>query len=345
MILLGICVVALLVGLLRVATQRTPLPTGSSYSTQPNGAQALYSWLEEVGGSPSRLQDLAVHEDQAPATLLVLQPENTLDSKGSSEFDVVVQHGGTVVLAGDSLGWLLYARDLGVTVEPIRAGEVGVTSPDGTLRLLALPRYRVRDDGGTPLLITPSGDWVAMRMPYKQGSLLVLATAEPLLNESLRNESVARFVYREIVLPSATGAVAFDEAHHSFAPPNTTGASATLSSLLFNTSPGRAIVYVAVLAFAFVVLSGRRLGPALPARTATETRRTMFEHVQMLANLYRRAGQLSVVRTTFVHHYARLLARSAGSPRRAEALAQALARIENARTEDELISAVASGGA
>ena len=40
MVLLGICVVALLIGTLRVVTQRTPLPTGSSYSAQPDGAQA-----------------------------------------------------------------------------------------------------------------------------------------------------------------------------------------------------------------------------------------------------------------------------------------------------------------
>jgi hypothetical protein len=68
----------------------------------------------------------------------------------------------------------------------------------------------------------------------------------------------------------------------------------------------------------------------------------MLEHVQMLANLYRRAGQFSVVRETFSRHYARTLARDAGPPRRAAAVAEALARIEHARTESDLISAVAS---
>ena len=56
MVLLGICVIALLIGVLRLATQRTPLPTGSSYSADPNGAQGLYAWIEAVGGSPGRLQ-------------------------------------------------------------------------------------------------------------------------------------------------------------------------------------------------------------------------------------------------------------------------------------------------
>ena len=43
MVLLGICVAALLIGALRLATERTPLPAGSSYSAQPDGALALYT--------------------------------------------------------------------------------------------------------------------------------------------------------------------------------------------------------------------------------------------------------------------------------------------------------------
>jgi hypothetical protein len=67
----------------------------------------------------------------------------------------------------------------------------------------------------------------------------------------------------------------------------------------------------------------------------------MYEHVQMLANLYRRAGQLAAARAAFARHYARVLTRaSSGSPRRTAALAEALRRIEAARSESELIEAV-----
>ena len=69
----------------------------------------------------------------------------------------------------------------------------------------------------------------------------------------------------------------------------------------------------------------------------------MYEHVQMLANLYRRAGQFSTVRAAFGRHVSRELARGGGaSPKRAAMLAEALARIETARTEADLIAAVAS---
>jgi hypothetical protein len=339
MVLLGICVIALLIGVLRLATQRTPLPTGSSYSAEPNGAQGLYAWIEAVGGRPGRLQEPVVRENQAPAALVVLQPESPFTQTARDAFDAVPKHGGTLIVAGESLPWLLYARDLGVIVEPIRGGASSASTPDGSLQLPIVSRYRVRADNATPLLIDPNGDWVALRMPYKQGSLIVLATPEPLLNTGLRDEQTARFVYRELLSGATT--IAFDEAHHSFTPPDTAGVPQTLNQLIFSTAAGRAVVYTAALVFVYLLLSGRRLGPAVQARPPTETRRTMYEHVQMLANLYRRAGQFLTVRDAFARHYGRLLARGTRSPKQAGALAAALARIETAHSESDLIAAVA----
>jgi hypothetical protein len=61
----------------------------------------------------------------------------------------------------------------------------------------------------------------------------------------------------------------------------------------------------------------------------------------MLANLYRRAGQFNALRSAFARHYARRLAHSgAGSPQRVADLTRALARIEAARSEADLIEAV-----
>jgi hypothetical protein len=339
MILLGICIFALLIGGLRLATEQTPLPTGSSYSPQPDGARALYTWAEAVGSSPWRLQDAQLRNDRLPATLVVLQPEAVVDQTARDAFEAVPRSGGTLIVAGDSVAWLLYARNLGLTVEPIRTGAV--TASDGRLTVPFRARFRLRSDGATPLLATPDGDVVAVRLPYQQGSAIVLASADPLTNAGLRNEPTARFVYREILSPAIGQTLAFDELHHSFAP--VTAGPATVNQLLFGTSPGRAMIYAAVLTFLYLLLSGRRLGPALAARPPTETRRTMYEHVQMLANLYRRARQLPVVRAMFSRHYTRLLSRGgAGSPKRSASLAEAIARIEVARTEAELIAAVAA---
>jgi hypothetical protein len=345
MVLLGICVITLLIGTLRVATEPTPLPTGSSYSTQHDGAQALYVWAETLGTSAVRLQDQPLPEGQASATLLVLQPETTLGSRARDAFDAVPDQGGTLVVAGDSLPWLLYARNLGVTVEPIRNGAASASTPDGGLVLSIVSRYRVRADGAVPLLVTPNGDWVALRMPYKEGSLIVIGTPQPLTNAALGDPPTARFVFREVMSGAIGHAFIVDEAHHSFTPRGA-GAPATVNQLMFETSAGRAVIFAAVLTFMYVLLSGRRLGPALRSRPATETRRTMYEHVQMLANLYRRAGQFGVVQTAFSRHFSRLIARGAtGSTKRTAVLAAALGRVESARTESELVAAVASAQA
>jgi hypothetical protein len=343
MILLGICVAAMLIGGLRLLTDRTTLPTASSYSAQPDGARGLYEWAAALGGNPSRLQDAVLGQVAPTTTLLVLQPELPIDDTVRRAFDALPNQGGTLVVAGDSLPWVLYARSLGITVEPIRDAASTAHTPDTALLVSATFRYRIRANGATPLLVLPSGDWVGLRMPRGAGSLVVLASPGPLTNAGLAADQTARFVHR-VLLPSAASnaAFVFDEAHHSFAPVTTDG-PVTLDRLLLSTAPGRAVIYAAGLIFVFLLLSGRRLGPALPARSPLETRRTMYEHVQMLANLYRRAGQLPVVRAAFARQVARELARGAGgSPRRAAALAESLARIEQARTETELITAVAA---
>jgi hypothetical protein len=275
-------------------------------------------------------------------TLLVLQPDSAIDGAARAAFDAIPKQQGTLVVAGDSLSWVLYVRSLGVAVEPIRPASIDVATPDGALAFATVARYRLRDAAAEPLLITADGAWLALRKPYQGGELIVIATPEPLLNAGLRDDGAARFVLREILSPDVNHqAVAFDEVHHGFIPIADPGASVTLTDVLFHTAPGQAIVYAAVLLFVYLLLSGRRLGPAVTARAPHETRRTMFEHIQMMANLYRRAGHLDAVRDAFTRHYARLLARVGnGSPGRATALTRALEKIETARSEADLIEAV-----
>src|SRR5207302_4141185 len=124
----------------------------------------------------------------------------------------------------------------GVAVEPIRTRDLTAYTPDQALSVSVTARYRLRADGATPLLVAPNGDWVALRMPYRQGSLVVLATPQPLANSGLdaTDGQTARFVFREILPQAAAGgSVAFDEVHHSFAPP--TAAPTTMNQLLFKT--------------------------------------------------------------------------------------------------------------
>jgi ABC-type phosphate transport system auxiliary subunit len=98
------------------------------------------------------------------------------------------------------------------------------------------------------------------------------------------------------------------------------------------------------------------------AVSADVAERTMYEHVQMLANLYRRAGQVEAARAALIRHYTHRLAQArhpqmvAGSlsdrqqshpgvhqqqvVRTDQRIDELLARLRSAQTESELIAAV-----
>jgi hypothetical protein len=335
MVLLGICVVALLIGALRLATQTREEPPGSSFSSGPTGAMALYAWLGDTGAQTQRMNTRAIAPDVD--AVMLIQPAALLDTASKQALDDLAERGGTLVLAGDSLPWLLSARALGVTVQPAELTTRALT-PDGQ----SLPigsRFRVHADGAQPLLLTDDGQWLGLEMPYREGRLIVIGSAIPFTNAGLRDDATARFAYRDIVSPLASQTVAFDE--YQRAPGVASPGPTTVDQLLFQTPTGLAIVYAGLLTFAFLLLAGRRFGPALAVRSAAESQRTMYEHVQMLADLYRRAGQLGVVRGAFSRHYGRLLSRGGVNPEHQADFAEALGRVDSARTESELTAAVA----
>jgi len=334
LILLAVVVLALLVSWLQLARDSSRLPAGSSYSYQADGTAGLFEWFDAVHGvQPQRLSATPWPADQQPSTVLVVQPELPIDERATDAFEEVLRAGGTVVLVGDSPLLQLYARELGIAFEPVQ----GISSvvADG-VSLPVRSRYRLRPIG-TPLLTTPNGDVVALRRTYGGGTVVVIATPEPVSNAGLRSEPVARFVYRTIVAPATS--VGFDEAHHTYQPA-AAQTPATVDGLLYGTAPGRALLYAAALTFLFLLLAGRRLGPPIAERSAHETRRTMYEHVQMLAGLYRRAARLAPIRAAFERHYQRRAARTVLPPERTAQLDQAILRVRDARSEPELIAAV-----
>jgi Domain of unknown function (DUF4350) len=336
LILLMLCVGALLASWLQLTRDSARRPLGSSYSYQADGAAALFLWSEALGGSPRRLSDSTWPSDQVPRTLIVLQPETPLVRADRDAFDEVARNGGTLVLAGDSAALQLYARELGVAFEPTRITSSAVAQGDA---LAVHSRYRLRTGDGSALMSAPNGDVLALRRPYLGGALIVVASPEPFTNSALRDQDMARFVFRNVL--AGAHATAFDEVHHSYAPPSA-AEPATLQDLLFDTPPGRAVLYAAALTFGFLLLAGRRLGPPLAERSPTEMRRTMYEHVHMLASLYRRAGQFATLRGAFVRHYQRRAASTVLAPERASLLDAALRRVHHARSETELIAAVSA---
>lgn len=362
-LLVLVCAAALFAAWLGRRPDETPMPAGSSYSAEPAGTKALYLWAEAAGARAER--DLAVTPGASPDVIVVAEPELPFSPVEREVYAVIADSGGTVVIAGDTFPARSLARALDVTIEPTPIATTAGVPGTGTI-LATQARARVRADSATPLLLAANGDWLALSKPRQQGRVVVFATSFPLSNEGLRDPENARLVYRSVLAPAAGNGFAIDEVHHSHAAAVVEQAPG-FDQVLFATAPGRAVVYAACLAFLYLLLAGRRLGPPLPYAAADRASRTMFEHVETLASLYRRGRQLPFLRDQYLQRYGRQLRRAlhVDSPttadpaparqqlqlqldlqerglsgERADRLARAMGSVASARTESELLAAV-----
>ena len=82
--------------------------------------------------------------------------------------------------------------------------------------------------------------------------------------------------------------VAFDEYHHGIHP------TTDVLVLLTRTWPGRALMFVAIAFFLYLVASGRRLGPSIPLDPRPP--RSSLEYIRGFAGLLRRSGKDEIAR-------------------------------------------------
>src|SRR5687767_2546122 len=98
----------------RYRGERPELPVGSSHSNQPDGARALFLWLEAAGARTARLEGSQTIVQARPDVLFVIQPSFTITPISRVAFDDVADRGGTLILAGYTPTLLEYAAQLGV---------------------------------------------------------------------------------------------------------------------------------------------------------------------------------------------------------------------------------------
>ncbi|HEV2126637.1 MAG TPA: DUF4350 domain-containing protein [Chloroflexota bacterium] len=353
------------------------LPYGSSRSSSATGTRALFLWYEALGARAQRLDTLPPQIVMPPGRtdmLFVVQPLLPILPPSRPQFEQVLDRGGTLVLAGTTLSLEAIAPTSDVRLSLSETLHHSATTPDGSLRVPVDTRMQVELDQNLmsraqPLLVTSNGALIAARLPHRGGSLIVSSSARPFTNQGLRDADTARFIYREFVAPLPEGAVvAFEE---SLRPTQSvTDENASLGGRVLDwvlsTSLGAAAAYAGVLVFIYLLLSGRHLGPPLRPVEAGGSSRTMYEHVQALAGLYRRSGQLAHVRAQYEQHYRRLIARAYGAdavppegfpiatsnliphgvpPQLAEQLSQAIERIDRARSERQLAEAITAAEA
>jgi hypothetical protein len=107
-----------------------------------------------------------------------------------------------------------------------------------------------------------------------------------------------------VALTQGAARVGFDEYHHGARP------APDFAALLERTWLGRSLLAGFALAFAYLVLTGRRLGPPLPLDPRPP--RSSLEYIRSFAGLARRSGHGEIARRRLRDDLSRELAKRAG---------------------------------
>jgi len=340
--LLYLLAAALFVATLAVTaiTSRTD-ETGLSRSASvldegPGGAAVLRRWLEAVG-VPTRVieGDRFAPDIGRERVLFLLGASEPLTPADVSAIRGFTSAGGTVVVAteaGIAESLLLQAHGVRLTGFA-SAGDLEIVGPATSsvgARRISLDRGRELDLGPRGLPVARSARApVAGVIGDGAGRVYVVGSVAPFLSGQIGDADNGRFV---LALADAAvrsgGAVAFDEYHHGAHP------APDVLAIITRTWPGRTLLIGGALVFAYVALTGRRLGPPLPIEH--RPRRSSLDHVRAFAGLVRRSGHGEIARERLRGELRNGIARSLGMDPRAplDRLLSSLAQISPERAAE-----------
>jgi hypothetical protein len=270
--------------------------TGSVYDDGAGGAAPLRRYLEAMGASTTTVQGDRFAPDVSTASVLfILGATEAITPTDANNVKKFVSAGGTAVVATD-LGLLerplLDAFDIHITgiASPGTHALASVAFADPPARAIAVDRAGSLSLGPKALALATDGRTsIAAAVREGRGTFYVVASLGPFLAAGLGQADNARvalaFAHDAI---AGGGAVAFDEYHHGAHP------STDVLVLLQSTWPGRALVFASMVGFAYLVLSGRRLGPAVPL--VPRPARSSLEYIRGFAGLVRRSGRGEIAR-------------------------------------------------
>lgn len=286
--------------------------TASVYDEGPAGTAVLRRWLDGLGVRTSVVQgDLFQPRLEDARAVLLLGATELLTPADVADLRELVTRGGTLVIAteaGISEGLLLDAFGVSLAgVVPL--GEQEVLGPLGALtgaRSLSIDRGREIDPGDRGVVTARSADGpLAVTIKEGSGTVHVIGSLAPFLSGQIAQADNGRFILALLDdAIRAGGPIAFDEYHHGAHPP------ADVLAVVQRTWPGRALVIGGILVFAFVVLTGRRLGPPLPLEHRPA--RSSLDHVRAFAGLVRRSGHREIARDRIRRELRQGIARELG---------------------------------
>jgi hypothetical protein len=299
LVVAGIVLLAFTVVLTAVSTRSDNTnrgPTASVYDDGGGGAATFRRLIDAIGVRTVTIEGdrFAPHIESA-GVLFMLRPSELVTPPDVAAIRAYLREGGTVVVAHD---FELFLQPLLDSFDIHLAQGAPSTRSRLAGALFAAPAAREIDlDPGRELRLGAAWDPIgtdgraptaAMRTEGA-GTLIVVGSITPFLSDTIGNADNARFAVA-LAGPAVAsrGAVAFDEYHHGVHP------APSILAVVERTWPGRALAFAIVVAFAFIVLTGRRLGPPQPLDPRPP--RSSLEYVRGFAGLVRRSGRQEIVR-------------------------------------------------
>jgi hypothetical protein len=295
LVLLGVLVIAAL-----LTPNKADLPALSSRSAQPDGAKALYAWLEKMGYHVSNQSTgvFAVPDGVKAVFLLDPDPAVPIMAQEWRKLDQFIQDGGILVAAGELSGSETVARHYGFSVTGDGAGHsIGVFVPVlksppldfSKINVLSKYRFTTSNLDYLPVLVEFIHPY-AVEQSIGKGRVILVADSVLFNNVGLKNPGAAKLLLNLLTPIPHGSAVWFDEWHHGER--GIVSAEETRSGLsdwLIFTPAGRSVLWVLIVAFVGLALMGIYFGRPL-AEEKDNTRRAPLEFVTALARLNQRAG-------------------------------------------------------
>ncbi len=282
----------------------------SSHSAAPEGALALYNWLDGLGYRTARVEGDIYSLDNSARALFVLSTRENFTPGEANAVIQWVERGNTLILCDSSprslelwkelkagmAGLATASGDLPVE-QPIR-GDTPVNLHVSTFSSITLNRndyVTYLSDRGEPLIVT-----------FQQGQGRVWLCTVPGLfsNQGLAYDGNAAMVGAMLSNVPRGSLVLFDEFHIDYGRP-----TPSLQSLLVQTPWGWAVILTFAVLFGYVIVNGRRFGRVMPLPQDI-VRRSPAEYVTSMARLFRRGDK----RAMALKHYRQQLKRRLGRP-------------------------------
>lgn len=298
----------------------------TTYRSTPAGTRALFLLLDELALPVERAVE--PFSERAPVgALVLLSPAELVTPRQEQAIMTWVRAGGTLIYAAsgaedglrdvigatleelavpDSVRGLGQQRWAGATAyaEP-HAWTAGIDSVRGFRRAFAEDARLLRADSATVLLRAATGAPVVVVFRRGSGRVLAWSDVNALRNQLLRQSGAAQlFVRAAAAAVAGGGTVCFDEYHQGY---RDVGVWAAMRRFFSRTGFGRGVVQVVVACLALLLLAGRRFGS--PLRETSQRRRSPLEHVEAVAEAYRRAGALRTTRQLLLTGLERRLGR------------------------------------